>query len=355
MGKIGDHCGPCDPALLLNFGGYLGKMPNIKKTTISGDILEIEYVQSRDRGAGEKASKKKYGTSSTGQKKANFLNRVKTMCRYVNANFTALGDLFIRLSFDGEQPTLEQAYALLDIFLDRVRKYRKLLGMTELKYFVVHEYKGKRRPRLHLHVIMSKMSMDAASKMWTFGGCSLEKLYSQDFQGLAYYLSKEPPEPGKHAWKASKNLVKPKPEIDNKPLSRAEMDRPIPCPPGYLEVYQTKIVIDQKGYQGDYKYAKFLRRGRHRRLFRLGGLRKMCECECVCKRCARSCSNCEHQEEKQSECFYQGGIKDCQHISEKGKRDVLSGEQNHNMGDHRFNDDSISAELSAHSTRRRAV
>jgi len=105
------------------------------------------------------------------------------------------------------------------------------------------------------------MSMEAVSRIWRFGGCSLERLYSNDFQGLAYYISKEPQEPGEHSWYGSKNLIKPKPVYDKKPLSRAELDRPIPCPPGYREAYQTAVEIDQQEYKGLYRYAKFIKAG----------------------------------------------------------------------------------------------
>lgn len=189
------------------------KYKYIVKTIQSGDMLESEiypvYEKRKDvpRREKEKLSKEI-------QEKLNEKNAKKKYVRIVNTNFTK-NDLMVTLTYqDKYLPTEKQAKKDVVNYLNRIKRYRKKMGLEELKYVYVLEFVDEavqhksKKIRVHHHIIMNAMDRDIAEDIWGKGRAEAKRLQPDEFglEGMARYMVKD--SRGKR-WYGSRNLKKP--------------------------------------------------------------------------------------------------------------------------------------------------
>ncbi len=181
------------------------------KTITSGQIIEVEaYPLWRDYNTMKEA---RSATTSEAQQAVNDRNAQKKLIRLINTNFDDR-DLAITLTYKGGVPDQDQARKDIRNYLRRIKTYRKKLGLEELKYVYVIEYEvgagGRKKKRVHHHVIMSGMDRDMAEAIWAKGYANARKLQPDEYgmEAIARYMLKAPR--GGKRWGYSRNLKKPK-------------------------------------------------------------------------------------------------------------------------------------------------
>ena len=196
------------------------------KTIKSGDILECEiYPIWATQNEIKKAKK---AATREAQRNLNEKNAHKYLIRKMNANFTA-EDLCLTLTYKGPiQPDEHQARRDIRNNLRRVRDFRKKHGMTELKYVYVIEFTGeggRKKKRIHHHVVMSGMDRDEAEKIWGKGWANSRRLQPDEYglEAITRYMVKEPH--GKKRWCASRNLVEPTVTTADTKLSKRQAEK----------------------------------------------------------------------------------------------------------------------------------
>lgn len=195
------------------------------KTIKSGDMLECEIYPVW--ATQNELRKAKRTTTRETQKNLNDKNARKRLIRKINTNFTKK-DLCITLTYKGAVPDETQARRDIRNYIRRVREYRKKNGHPEMKYVYVIEFSGeggRKKKRVHHHVIMSGMDRDEAEKIWGKGWANSRRLQPDDYglEALARYVAKEPR--GGKRWCASRNLKEPQITIADTKLSKRQAER----------------------------------------------------------------------------------------------------------------------------------
>lgn len=184
------------------------------KTIQSGDMLESEIYPVYDKRK-DVPRRDKEKLSNEWQDKLNDKNAKKKYVRLVNTNFTK-NDLMVTLTYqDKYLPTEKQAKKDVVNYLNRVKRYRKKMGLEELKYVYVLEFVDEaeqhksKKIRVHHHIIMNAMDRDKAEDLWGKGRVETKRLQPDEFglEGIARYMVKD--SRGKR-WYGSRNLKKPK-------------------------------------------------------------------------------------------------------------------------------------------------
>lgn len=175
-----------------------------------GKYLEVDVFPVLEYQHGR--SKKRKPTSEV-QKNLNRINAEKKLARLLSTNFTSR-DIRFDLTYnpDNLPASPEDAQRQMQNFLRRVKRFRKRMGLSELKYVAVTEV-GKNNGRVHHHIIMSGgVSISDLAELWGRGYTTAKPLQFNEtgLVGMAYYfvIMKEPVL-GKR-WCSSKNLEKPK-------------------------------------------------------------------------------------------------------------------------------------------------
>lgn len=137
------------------------------------------------------------------------------------------GDMFCSLTYEGKEPTLEEAQKEWANFRQRlVRECRRINKNAVVKYIVVTECSEKEQPlehhRIHHHVLLRvenvKLKNDDIKKLWERGNADIKKFKGtmEDAQNLASYFVKKDcnaffTQNGKNKkrWSASQNLKTP--------------------------------------------------------------------------------------------------------------------------------------------------
>mgnify|MGYP000926495085 CR=1 FL=1 len=195
------------------------------KTIKSGDVLECEiYPIWATQNEARKAKKR---STREAQKKLNEKNAKKKLTRKINANFTE-EDLCITLTYKNEVPDLEQARKDIRNYIRRIRHYREKNGLPEMKYIYVIEFSGeggRKKKRVHHHVVMSGMDRDEAEKIWGKGYANARKLQPDDYglEAIARYMVKEPN--GGKRWCGSRNLKEPQITIADTKISKRKAEK----------------------------------------------------------------------------------------------------------------------------------
>ena len=192
----------------------------LKRTTYYRDRIEIyKYHTSRYGVKGEKRTKRAKPTEAA-VKAANERNARRKLKGLLIENFEQ-GDYHVVLTYaPDKRPTLEESRIILKKFMRDMRAAYKAAG-SELKYIITTEWQGK---SIHHHVVVNDVQgfSKILSNAWTYGGAHLTPLYPDyDYDGLAEYLVKETSEtfrepdcPYRQRWTCSRNLKKPKEEIE---------------------------------------------------------------------------------------------------------------------------------------------
>jgi len=190
-------------------------MPIYGKMITSGDVIEYyEYFSLREIGKQGSSRGSNINLTEEWKKDINITNAQKTLCRTINTNFTR-DDLFFTFGYR-EKVTEEFARKELQLFFRRLKYYLKRNDKPKLKYIAVTEAKNT---RVHHHVIMNFVDLNIVGKLWTHGGFYNIHLYSEDYAGLAQYITKESiKNDHKKRWSQSRNLDRPK--VDVKQLKK---------------------------------------------------------------------------------------------------------------------------------------
>lgn len=179
------------------------------KTIKSGKIIECE-IYPIWKTKQESSTAKKFVSNQT-QKNLNAKNARKKLTRLLNTNFTEQ-DLCLTLTYKGTPPNAQQALKDIQNYIRRVKSYRKKHSLGEMKYIYVIEYQnedGRKKKRIHHHIIMNGLDREVAEKLWPFGWANTKRLQPDEFglEAIARYMVKDPQ--GKKRWSSSRNLKKP--------------------------------------------------------------------------------------------------------------------------------------------------
>jgi hypothetical protein len=204
-------------------------VPYREKRIYSGDQLEVEGypITLRQRKQKRKVKEKE---SSKAQKNLNDKNARKHLSRKINCNFIEKKDVVAHLTYvDKYLPkTAEEAKKDVVNYIRRVKHYRKKLGLTELKYIAVIEFKesGEKEKgiRMHHHVIMSgDVERDILEELWGKGYANVDRLKADEygFEALSRYVLKDPK--GCKRWIQSRNLKEPVVKVNDFKLSKKKV------------------------------------------------------------------------------------------------------------------------------------
>ncbi len=171
--------------------------------------------------------------------------------RLISCNFTH-EDLFVTLTYEHIQ-TPDSARKEFEKFLRRIRYFCKTNNLSQPRYIAVTE-RGNNN-RLHHHMILSAVSLDALNRLWGLGGIRVSHLdASSDYSGLANYLLKEPKEDGKR-WSQSKELRRPIEE--KRRISKSTFSRRVRLPKGYTLYEESRRFSEITGVKDYLRAVKF--------------------------------------------------------------------------------------------------
>jgi len=183
-------------------------------TTTAGDLVEVDiYPAFRDRH--DMPRTRRGRESRPSQKALNDRRARRRLMQLIETNF-GQGDLWCTWTFDKDHlpETIEEAEHRFMLFIRRVNRKRKALGLENVKYIAVTECGEDKNGthRAHVHAVMSgDMDRDLLESMWTYGRWNHTRRLVPDqdsgLAGMASYISKDPR--GRRRWKRSRNLKEP--------------------------------------------------------------------------------------------------------------------------------------------------
>lgn len=227
-------------------------MPWYQKKIISGNVTEIYYYFSlRRRGKDSLPRSGKVNMTSEEKQVINIREARMKLTRLINTNFTH-DDGFIRLSY---RKNVDDETSIKEFrkFMRRLKYYIRKNNLPELKYVAVTE-RGKGKP--HHHIVMNFTDSEVIRQLWGNGGMYITNLWTEDYEGLAMYITKETirNEHGKR-WSQSRNLQKP---IEKTKELKQEPRKMPQTPKGYklLESVCTTTVLGHRVW-----YVKTVRNG----------------------------------------------------------------------------------------------
>lgn len=185
---------------------------------ISGRVVEVRRSLLPVRSAEESRpgrSARVAGTSSEAKVKRNERECRKELARVLNCNFGA-GDLHVVLKYEEEilPESYEAAEERLKKFIrDYRREFQKAHGRAPKMVWVTANHSPKRNApaRLHHHLVIERDGLELASRLWTGGGFSSERMDNRvDHSDLAAYLADNVQgRPNKKKWHCSRNMARP--------------------------------------------------------------------------------------------------------------------------------------------------
>lgn len=173
-----------------------------------GDYVEVDiYPVFKEQ---PKRRRARWRETSETQKRLNEENAARKVVRLANINFTSQ-DIRFDLTYDPEHlpATAKEAQHQMQLFLRRVKRTRRRIGLPDLKYIAVTE-EPENGGRYHHHIIMSGgMDVNMLSELWGNGYTTVKPLRfdKHGIKDLASYIVKGKLM-NKH-WCASQNLVRP--------------------------------------------------------------------------------------------------------------------------------------------------
>lgn len=206
----------------------VGRLGYRTRTTKAGPRLEIEIypIWGREDTAKAKRAKKMNKTPARIQK-ANDERARHYATLLLDANF-GKKDTVIHPTYSGPEPTYDNVLRHVRNFLNRVRRYRKKIGLTEpLKAFsVIEDIDDDKAVKRHVHMVISGgVDREKLEELWGFGFANADKLQPTErgLEALAEYITKQ--QKNRRRWCATKNLKKPKVRTNNTPMSNSRVMR----------------------------------------------------------------------------------------------------------------------------------
>ncbi len=233
-------------------------MPKYRKKITAGDVYEVEEFYS-PRTIGKKYERvRNENLTPEEQAKRNLNIARKKLTRSVNANFNG-NDYFVLLTYDREMD-VERAKTEAANFFKRLKRYRRKNGFSDLKYIAVVETEG----RVHHHIVMNgleglslKEAKEILQEKWGRGLVLLKRLKkNQPDNRLANYITKENTKKGAKRWSSSRNLQKPKIEIER--VKETKRKTPLRPPKGFKVIQSTEDFFEEIGWV---RYMKAVREG----------------------------------------------------------------------------------------------
>lgn len=233
-----------------------------EKRIQSGPYLEV-YRYHALRSPGKQTPRGPVERDTTEyQEELNSVAAWKKLFRLELCNFSrAAGDLFVTVT---HRERITEADALREErnLIARLKRLRKRLGLSELKYIAVTEEQG----RWHTHLILNGgLTLEQLVKVWgDRGRVAVSTLEDQNnYRELARYLTtdhkecrrktdehgdpalKTPRRKYQRRWHASRNLARPVEKV--KPAPKPRLGEPKP-PKGYRLLPDWRFGVDVLGY-----------------------------------------------------------------------------------------------------------
>nr|DAM06655.1 MAG TPA: protein of unknown function DUF1424 [Caudoviricetes sp.] len=233
-----------------------------EKRIQSGPYLEV-YRYHALRSPGKQTPRGPVERDTTEyQEELNSVAAWKKLFRLELCNFSrAAGDLFVTVT---HRERITEADALREErnLIARLKRLRKRLGLSDLKYIAVTEEQG----RWHTHLILNGgLTLEQLVKVWgDRGRVAVSTLEDQNnYRELARYLTadhkecrrktdehgdpalKTPRRKYQRRWHASRNLARPVEKV--KPAPKPRMGEPKP-PKGYRLLPDWRFGVDVLGY-----------------------------------------------------------------------------------------------------------
>lgn len=240
-------------------------MPVYIKTTEAGNVIETEVYRSlRTRRSNEKMKDRPILRSpnqdKTNEKQAEYNKRLarQHFQRLINTNFSWRNSLYVTLTYEGQEPSVDNARKAIDNYIRRLRRQS-----PHLKYIVTTGRKNKER--IHHHLLLANVQAKQIADKWTFGKIKkIEALYKknfdadgqdcgEDYSRLANYMFKHCKDIKGKKWKQSRNLVQPLVEIKERKYDKRGTPK---AKDGFvlLEKYE-----NDSDYIGVYRYYKYIK------------------------------------------------------------------------------------------------
>jgi hypothetical protein len=225
------------------------------RTIISGEMLESEIYPCFSKKDIPRRDKEK--PSREAQQNLNDKNAKKKIKRLIHTNFKFREDLIVDPSYEDHYlPTEAEAKKDMINFIRRLKRARKKLGLSPLKYIYVigYEEEGKKtkRIRIHHHMVINDMDRDLVESLWGKGRIQTRRLQPDDFgvEGRATYMINHMAKQSKGAkrWFASRNLKQPRVYKSFTKLSKRKMEQLARKEIDWEETFE-------KLYKEKYKYS----------------------------------------------------------------------------------------------------
>lgn len=225
-----------------------------RKTITSGKIVEFE-IYPMWKCKHDIPRNKNRVKSKQSQKNLNDKNSKKVVVRLLNTNF-GKEDLYITVTYkDGYLPDEKIARRDMQNYIRRLKRYRKKMGLDELKYIYSIGYEDNpeesKKVRIHHHLVINKMDRNVVEDLWGKGTANAKRLQPDDFEltGVGKYIANQGPE----RWSASRNLKKPKVTMNRTGLTRNKAVALISEPVLFKEIFEKQFPdCIYKDYQAYY-------------------------------------------------------------------------------------------------------
>lgn len=226
------------------------KIVNLKRDT-SLVFRTIDLFEPTPKQLREKRSKKNKFTEPK-QKKLNTKRRVKYFKALVHCNFDQ-DDYIMHKTFNREI-TPDEADKLWRNALERINRKRKKLGLGNARYILVMEGDRDSEKRVHFHIIIDgDLHRDILEEIWEKDGIiNIDRLKfnEEGITGLLKYITKEKAnedledleedeeDGNSKAWRSSRGLVKPKPQVRDCKITKKQVMEWIRNHPSEREIEQ---------------------------------------------------------------------------------------------------------------------
>lgn len=237
-----------------------------------GDYLEVNIFPVWRTGGKRRKRAKPTGEV---QARLNEHNAEQKLIRLLNANFTG-EDVELHLTYrDDVLPTSpDEVKRDIQNFIRRVKRLRKRLGLSEMKYVVVPAG-GVGGTRFHVHMTMTGgVDRTMLEELWGYGYANSKRLQFNEngVEGLARYVSRQfsahkDELPFGKRWSGSRNLVIPEPHDRDGRISARRAREIAQTPMGGTlleELYEGYTLAECRSFHNDVNGGYYL----HVKLYR---------------------------------------------------------------------------------------
>ena len=209
----------------------IGSMGYRTRTIKAGTRLEAEVYPIFGRSMEQAARKEKQNLTAERQSQLNTRRAKRRLVLLMETNFRVDEDIHVTLTYAGEEPEEKRVRKDMRNFLNRVKRLREKMGLSELKY--IYAVGHDRDQRIHIHCVMNGgIGRDQLEKIWKKGYANTMRLQAQGkgLQGMANYLyrqNEKAKDAGEranyHMWSGSRNLKKPKVRTSDTKMSNRKV------------------------------------------------------------------------------------------------------------------------------------